>query len=266
MNKKIIIMLLTLMLLTSAAHAVVDESNPATVTVNYVLSLDTSYSVTGTIMSFSARANGTTQTVEPDGQDKSVPRPWSSITNTGEIPQSFSLYMYQDNPAYIKLNVSNSPTMTPNITLSLTGQQLGSELASGGVMPVYAEATFTTPDRSNIGTQSRSLIVTSGAPAYLANVTVAATRVEFDLYTRTIDGSFTASPKDQYGKPIWASVDGWNELDSIGSFVLNANGDVATFTADTVGTVSLSVYATRGGTVIDSIPITITVKDTTPIL
>jgi hypothetical protein len=84
---KILVMLSALMLFASpmiaSAISTGDDITPANVNVNYVLSLNTGFSVgSPSDMTFRARATGTPQTVEADGQNASIDKPWGNISNT----------------------------------------------------------------------------------------------------------------------------------------------------------------------------------------
>src|SRR3990170_774493 len=88
------IMLLTVMLIAfSTAASAYDASTPYTVTINYIVPSDTSFTVTLAGAEVSIDFNPATKDstlVQPDSQNSSSNTPIATITNTGNVLQDFT--------------------------------------------------------------------------------------------------------------------------------------------------------------------------------
>jgi hypothetical protein len=211
MNKKILIMLsaMILMVYPMAAYAVDQIGNAATpvgYSVNYVVTTDTSFTVTlagaspqQTAMNFIGARNK--PNVEPQGQDRlnTTPRPWATINNTGEVSQDFKLSLNSSNPSTIELLVSNNSDMSQNMTVTNTSSSpVGwtNVTAKGGKAYLYAVANFiNTPDNPG----SRTIRIASTEHQVLNSIVVSPASASVpEGGTQT----YTATGIDQFGNTM----------------------------------------------------------------
>lgn len=126
-----------------------DASTPYTVTMNFIVGSDTSFTVAlagvETTIDFNP-ASSNSKEVEPDSQDAGGSTPILVITNAGNVAQDFSHDVNQTLPT--GTNVSYSTTNTVDWTKEIlpTGTTIDTSVAAAGTVDVYMWANFTNAD------------------------------------------------------------------------------------------------------------------------
>ncbi len=249
-NKMLIILsALILMVYPMAAYAVDQTGNAATpvaYSVNYIVTTDTSFTVTlasaspqQTAMNFTGARNKLG--VEPQGQDRLIatPRPWATINNTGEVNQDFKLSLNSSNPSTIELLVSNNSDMSQNMTVTTTpSSPVGwtNVDANGGKAYLYAVANFrNTPDNPGSRTLRIESMENTGPQDTGSQVLtsievspVAANVPEGQIQT------YTAIGKDQYGTTMSGITFAWS-IDNPAAGSINPTTGVFTAATGAVG-------------------------------
>jgi hypothetical protein len=155
---------LVLMLMIPAGMAY-DSGTPYTVTVNYIVPSDTSFTVTlagaETTIDFNP-ATKDSANVEPDSQVAASSIPIATITNTGNLNQNFSVQLTTAQVAWAVVSVSNYNNYATPITLSAVAQSPTgwTAIAADASTYSYMKATFTDAPS---GTTSKTLQVNSAA-------------------------------------------------------------------------------------------------------
>lgn len=167
MNKTIkqaAILLISILLMSTPVLATSGSANtPVQYTVNYILGIDTAFTVTPagaeTSMDFNP-ANKNSQNVEPDSQVASTSTPWAVITNDGNVAQTFSVNLTAAQASQVSVNISNTNVYTQMILLSDTAQTPTgwASVAAAGTASLYATANFTNLPG---GTTSKTLQINS---------------------------------------------------------------------------------------------------------
>jgi hypothetical protein len=221
-----------------------DDMTPANVNVNYVLSLNTGFSVgSPSEMTFRGRATGIAQTVEADGQNASLDKPWGNISNNGEISQTFYLYLNASNAVNVTLKIADNNYSTGEITLNATGQSIGSVAPNAGIKKLFAKAEFSYPIKRE--TTSRKLQVSTYAPTWSFTLSpTSATMYE------GVTKQFTTTSVDQNGNTldatvVWSkSIDAFGTIDNNGLFTAISAGTTTIYATGTRGTDTISLSAT----------------------
>ena len=166
MKGKILTILTGLMLMFGIAGVYAYNSDtPYTVTINYIVGEDTSFTVSLASPETTIDFNPTTlssKEVEPDSQNASTSTPMATITNTGNVNLDFTRGLNTTNPAWVVLsmNVANTVDWTQTITDSFTSGD--TSIASASTSEWYFWANFTAADS---GTTARLLQINSSASA-----------------------------------------------------------------------------------------------------
>jgi hypothetical protein len=140
-----------------------NQNNPASYTVNYIIPSDTSFTVTlcgsQTAMNFNA-TNGSSKSIEPVCQSKATNTPWANITNIGNLNLNFSANLTASNPSWVVLNLASNPAMSDQIIVTNSAQSPAGWLsvAPGGAVQLYSLANFTNAPQ---GTTSTTLNINS---------------------------------------------------------------------------------------------------------
>ena len=105
-------------------------------------------------------ANNNSKNVQPDSQVISTNIPWAFILNGGNVALTFKVNTTVAQPSWVDVSISNSSTMSGNISLSSTSQiPTGwASIAAGDEVRLFALANFTT---AVIGTTQRTLEIDS---------------------------------------------------------------------------------------------------------
>ncbi len=161
---KLVSVALMMMLMIPASMAY-DSGTPYTVTVNYIVPSDTSFTVTlagaETTIDFNP-ATKDSANVEPDSQVAASSIPIATITNTGNLNQNFSVNLTAAQPAWVVVSVSNYNDYATPITLSAVAQTPTgwTTIAADAACYAYMKGTFTD---AIAGTTSKTLQVNSAA-------------------------------------------------------------------------------------------------------
>ena len=125
-----------------------DANSPYTVTVNYIVPNDTTFTVTlaGAESSIDFNpGNRNSTNVEPDSQNAGGSTPIATIVNTGNIPQTFGVNITSAQYAWVAVTLSNSNDYSNPITLSATKQTPTgwSSISAAASIDAYMKADFT---------------------------------------------------------------------------------------------------------------------------
>ncbi len=165
-NKIMKIGLTTLaVLMLSIPGIAYDANTPYTVTLNYIVPSDTSFTVSlagaETTVDFNPATKDSTM-VEPDSQNAAGLVPMAKITNTGNLNQNFSVNLTTAQVAWAVVKVSNFSDYATPITLSDTAQNPTgwTVIATSNEVRGYMHANFTNAPQ---GTTAKTLQINSQA-------------------------------------------------------------------------------------------------------
>lgn len=140
-----------------------DSASPYTVTVNYIVGQDTSFTVAlagaETTIDFNP-ADLNSKEVEPDSQNAGGSTPMLTITNTGNVNLDFSRGLNTTNPAWVVLSMNTANTVDWTQIVNDTFVVADSSVAAAGTSEWYLWANFTS---AAAGTTQRLLQVNSTA-------------------------------------------------------------------------------------------------------
>jgi len=154
-----------IMMLMIPGSMAYDAGTPYTVTLNYIVPSDTSFTVTlvspETTIDFNPATKDSAD-VEPDGQIAASNIPMATISNTGNLNQNFTVNLTAAQEAWAVVSLSNFSNYATPITLSNTAQSptgWTGIVASADVV-AYMKATFTDAPQ---GTTAKTLQINSAA-------------------------------------------------------------------------------------------------------
>jgi len=164
MKNNIFAILTGLMLMFSFAGVYAyDADTPYTVTVNYIVGQDTSFTVAlagaETTIDFNP-ADLNAKEVEPDSQDDGGSTPMLTITNAGNVALDFTRGLNASNPAWVVLSMNNANTVDWTQIVNDTFVAGDTSVAAAGTSEWYFWANFTAADS---GTTVRTLQINSTA-------------------------------------------------------------------------------------------------------
>jgi len=142
-----------------------DSSTPYTVTVNYIVGEDTSFTVDLAGVETTIDFNPTTlndKEVEPDSQNAGGSTPILTITNTGNVNLDFTRGLNTTNPAWVVLSMNNANSVDWSQIVNDTFVDGDTSIASASSSEWYFWANFTAADS---GTTARLLQINSSASA-----------------------------------------------------------------------------------------------------
>lgn len=165
MKNKTVLMfvLMSVLSLTSFALAY-DASTPYTVTMNFIVGEDTTFTVAlagaETTIDFNP-ADQNSKNVEPDSQVRATGTPIATITNAGNTNLDFSNNVTTAMPSFAAVShESTNTSITWANTLSTTASSLATSVAPAGTAEVYMYANFTS---ATAGTTPRTYQINSVA-------------------------------------------------------------------------------------------------------
>ncbi len=156
---------IALMLFTVMPSIAYNADTPYTVTLNYIVPSDTSFTVSlagaETTVDFNPATKNSTM-VEPDSQNAAGLVPMAKITNTGNLNQNFSVNLTTAQVAWAVVKVSNFSDYATPITLSDTAQNPTgwTVIATSNEVWGYMYANFTNAPQ---GTTAKTLQINSQA-------------------------------------------------------------------------------------------------------
>ncbi|VVB84855.1 Bacterial Ig-like domain (group 2) [uncultured archaeon] len=267
MKNKILITLSALILLVypMAAYAY-NQATPATFSVNYTVSTDTSFTVTlasgspqQTAMNFTGARN--ILGVEPQGQSMSTSKPWATINNTGQVNQDFKVSLAAPgNPPTIELLISNNNLMSENIAVTTTPSSPNgwtNVAAYGGKAYLYAVANFrNTPDNPG----SRTLSIASMERQVLTSIVVIPASASVPESTSQ---TYTATGKDQFGNTMSGITFTWSRSNPAAGSI---NPSTGVFTAAGPAAIGQTTNITASNGSVTSNNATATIVGQTPVL
>ncbi len=150
MKEKISTILIGLMFIFGIAGVYAyDSSSPYTVTMNFIVGADTSFTVAlagaETTIDFNPSTSSSKE-VEPDSQNASTSTPIATITNTGNVAVNFTQKMNETNPTWVNVSYSNVNVVNWSQTILATYSTINTSVASSGTSAVYMWANFTSAD------------------------------------------------------------------------------------------------------------------------
>jgi hypothetical protein len=163
MKSKFLTLLIGLLIVTSMSGIYAyDSANPYTVTMNFIVGADTSFTVelagSETSIDFNP-ASLNSKEVEPDSQNAGASTPILTITNTGNTNLDFTHKLTAAKPDWVVISYNND-TNTVNWGKTLTDEVSNVEqtVASSGEVKVYMWANFTS---ALAGTTARTYQINS---------------------------------------------------------------------------------------------------------
>ena len=162
MKSKIMTLLLGFMFMFGMAGVYAyDASTPYTVTVNYIVGEDTSFTIALAGVETTIDFNPTTlndKEVEPNSQVAETSTPILTITNTGNVNLDFSRGLNTTNPAWVVLSMNNANSVDWTQIVNDTFVDGDTVIASASTSEWYFWANFTAADS---GTTQRLLQINS---------------------------------------------------------------------------------------------------------
>ena len=153
------------MLFATSGVMAYDASNPYTVTMNFIVGDDTSFTVSlageETTIDFNP-ATLNSKEVEPDSQNAGTSIQMIEITNTGNVNLDFNHAVNASLPNWVIVSYNTANTVDWTKTLNETSQTFSTSVAPAGTVDVYFWANFTSADS---GTESRTYQINSTASA-----------------------------------------------------------------------------------------------------
>lgn len=145
MKGKLLILFLFAVLLAGQVFGY-NANNPYTVTMNFIIGEDTSFTVqlAGTATSIDFRpADMNSKNVEPDQQNAGQNIPMAIVTNTGNVNQNFRHSTTTALPSWVVVcwNTANTPDWTK--LLSNTPQTFATNIPPGSSVNLFFWANFT---------------------------------------------------------------------------------------------------------------------------
>lgn len=152
--------------MVSGAYAF-DQDTPYTVTVNFIVPSDTTFTVSlagaETTVDFNdnvAVGSGTQTEVEPDSQNASTSVPIINITNAGNLNLNFTTNLTTSKPSWVTLKVSNDTVYGSSTSFDTTAVLVEENVPSGNSVSMYLWSDL---DRDSWvqGTTARTLQINS---------------------------------------------------------------------------------------------------------
>lgn len=161
MKKLMTFVMLSLMVFSMAGVYAYDADTPYTVTINYIIGADTSFTVelaeVETTIDFNP-ATTSSKDVEPDSQVSGTSTPMLTITNTGNVNLDFERGLNASNPAWVVLSMNTENTVDWTKLVNDTFVTSSAEIAPAGTADWYFWANFTDAD---YGTEPRTFQINS---------------------------------------------------------------------------------------------------------
>ncbi|VVB92090.1 Uncharacterised protein [uncultured archaeon] len=133
--------------IATAVNVPGDQSTPAAFEVNYIIVSSTGFSVNSIaiVEKMNFTANRDQKDVEPAGQIAATGTPWATISNNGDVAQTFRVNLTTANPGSIQLRVSNFSDMRNSVVLAASAQSPTgwNSVPAGASVNLYAKANFT---------------------------------------------------------------------------------------------------------------------------
>lgn len=147
MKNKILTLFVGLFLVASIASVyAADASTPYSVTMNFVVGEDTTFSVAlagaETSIDFNP-ADANSKEVEPDSQNAAGTTPMVNITNDGNVALNFTHQLNQTKPSHVEVSWSLTNSVDWSQTVTTTYSVINSSVPAGESEVVYYWANFT---------------------------------------------------------------------------------------------------------------------------
>lgn len=162
MKGKILTLLMGMFLLFGMSGVcALDADTPYTVTMNFIVGADTSFTVELAGAESTIDFNPTTASskeVEPDSQDDGGSTPIATITNTGNVNLNITHELNESKPSWVVISYSNENSVDWTQTLSDTSVIVNDTVPASETTQVYLWANFTSADE---GTTVRTYQINS---------------------------------------------------------------------------------------------------------
>jgi len=149
MKNKILALLMGFLCIASVSGVYAyDADNPYTVTMNFIVGDDTSFTVELAGAESTIDFNPTTansKEVEPDSQDDGGSTPILTITNTGNVNLDFT-HELNVTTAFVNVSYDTDNTVDWTKILNSTTSTVDTAIASAATVDVYMWANFTSAD------------------------------------------------------------------------------------------------------------------------
>ena len=160
-NKLLTIFLGMFLILGLSSVYAYDSDTPYTVTMNFIVGADTSFTVSlagaETTIDFNP-ADLNSKEVEPDSQNAGGSTPMLTITNTGNTAQNFTAGLQTAKPSWVAISYNTANTVNWSKTVTDSFATVDTGVASAGTVDVYYWANFTSADA---GTTARTYQINS---------------------------------------------------------------------------------------------------------
>lgn len=144
MRKTILLGIMTILAL-SIVFAL-DADTPYTVTMNWIVPSDTTFTVSlpdgESTIDFNP-ASGTEDYVQPDGQNNDTGEPVINITNAGNVNLNFTNNLTASKPAFATLMSNNDPNHLNSTAFDTTAVLIEEDVAPAAVVAVYLWTNIT---------------------------------------------------------------------------------------------------------------------------
>lgn len=166
MKSKIFVFLVSLLAIVGMTGVYAyDADNPYTVTMNFIVGADTSFTVdlagAETTIDFNPSTLSSKE-VEPDSQSATGSTPILTITNTGNTNLDFKHGLTTAKPSWVAISWNTANSVNWGQTLTDTFTTVDTSVASSGTVDVYLWANFTSADA---GTTARTYQINSSVTA-----------------------------------------------------------------------------------------------------
>jgi hypothetical protein len=150
MKTKNLMLLMGLLLITGFGSVYAYDANtPYTVTINYIVGQDTSFTVSlagvETTIDFNP-ATLNSKNVEPDSQVAGSSTPMVTVTNTGNVNLDFKRGLTSDNPAWVILSMNNANSVDWTKLVNTTSITSSSGIEPASSAYYYFWANFTSAE------------------------------------------------------------------------------------------------------------------------
>lgn len=148
MTKALILLVLLALVASIPTATAYDADAPYTVTMNFIIPADTTFTVSlagsETTIDFNPATKDSTD-VEPDSQVASASTPIAEITNAGNVPLNFSINLTAAKPSWVVVSAddTNSSAAATSFDTTAFADAGWQDVAASATVNVYMWADFT---------------------------------------------------------------------------------------------------------------------------
>ena len=164
-NKILMIFVSVFLMIGMSSVSALDADTPYTVTVNYIVGEDTSFTVTlagaETTIDFNP-ATLDSKEVEPDSQVAGTSTPMLTITNAGNVALNFTNLVTVAQPSWVDVSYNNANSVDWTQEVTDSAALVEASVAIAGTVDVYFWGNFTS---AVAGTTARTYQINTTAAA-----------------------------------------------------------------------------------------------------